>query len=137
VDDEQAPYRGLTTFTESDADLFFGREREVEGFANRLRTMPFIAIVGPSGAGKSSFVKAGVLPSLGPGWESIVVRPGPTPLASLCARLGEHEIGLRPMQLFADPTMLTRTLQMHAARHSRGVLLVVDQFEELVTLCHD
>ncbi len=131
------PYRGLMTFTESDAGMFFGREREVEHFVNRLRTMSLIAVVGPSGAGKSSFVRAGVLPALGDSWKSVVVRPGPTPLANLTARLAALDVALEPRQLLADPEALGSALRARARAERTHLLLVVDQFEELFTLCLD
>src|SRR5262249_28722957 len=84
---ERVPYKGLLAFTAADADLFLGREREVEAFVNRLRLWPLLAVVGPSGAGKSSFVQAGVAPFLPAGWRAMTLRPGPSPLASLAACL--------------------------------------------------
>ncbi len=137
ADDDAPPYRGLATFTEADAGMFFGREREVEGFVNRLATMPLIAVVGPSGAGKSSFVQAGVLPTLGPDWTSMVVRPGPAPFAALCARLAQRGVNVTPAQLRASPTALGTVLRRYADATGTSLLLVVDQFEELVTLCLD
>ena len=110
---EAAPYRGLAPFTAADADSFVGREREVEAFMNRLRVQGLIAVVGPSGAGKSSFVQAGVLANLPPSWRSVVFRPGADPEAALAGKLP-------------------------AAPPSEHVLvLVVDQFEEIFTLCDD
>ncbi len=134
---EAPPFRGLMTFTEADAGMFFGREREVEGFVNRLRAMSLIAVVGPSGAGKSSFVRAGVLPALGDAWKSLVVRPGPTPLANLTARLAALDVTLDPKQILADPEVLGTTLRARARADRSNLLLVVDQFEELFTLCLD
>src|SRR5678816_3126798 len=96
-------YKGLRTFGPEDADNFFGREREAESFANRLRLANFLAVVGPSGTGKSSFVLAGVLPLLPAGTEVVVLRPGANP------------------QLPALPS------------DDRPRLVVVDQFEELIT----
>ena len=136
-EDDAAPYRGLSTFTESDAGLFFGREREVEGFVNRLRSMPLIAVVGPSGAGKSSFVQAGVLPGLGPDWTSLVIRPGTSPLANLCARLTSLGVNMTPDEIRADAGALGRALRARADATGLGLLLVVDQFEELFTLSLD
>ena len=63
IEVEAVPYRGLAAFTAEDSGFYFGREREVEAFVNRLRVEPFLAVVGPSGAGKSSFVQAGVVPA--------------------------------------------------------------------------
>ncbi len=49
----EAPYRGLAPLTAADADLFFGREREVEMFLNRLRSEPLLAIVGRPAPGRA------------------------------------------------------------------------------------
>jgi serine/threonine protein kinase/WD40 repeat protein len=135
----KAPYRGLATFTAADADQYFGRELEVEAFVNRLRSQGFVAVVGPSGAGKSSFVQAGVIPSLPAGWRTLIVRPGATPIAALAARLvadgvvdgTADEVATR---LRADVGFLRAVLD-DALTRAPGLLLIVDQFEELVTLC--
>ena len=84
---EKPPYKGLTTFSADDADNYFGGERESESFANRLRLDNFLVVVGPSGTGKSSFVLAGVLPLLPPGWRAVVARPGGNPFLALTSRL--------------------------------------------------
>jgi WD40 repeat protein/tRNA A-37 threonylcarbamoyl transferase component Bud32 len=141
-DDERAPYRGLSAFSPDDAEVFFGRERETATFVNRLRTHPVAAVVGPSGVGKSSFVQAGVIPALPAGWRAITSRPGPLPLAALAARLcaagmapGASSEDLRA-RLAATPGTLGELLR--ADGHARGpVVLVIDQLEELFTLCHD
>jgi WD40 repeat protein/serine/threonine protein kinase len=134
---ERAPYRGLSAFSAKDADLFFGREREVQATVNRLRVQAFLAVVGRSGSGKSSFVQAGVIPSLPEGWRALVLRPGATPLAALAACLGHEGIATEqlPQRLEAEPTLLRRLL---GAAHPGGVtVLVIDQFEETLTLCPD
>ncbi len=64
------PYPGLESFTEEDAAVFFGRDKEiieVLDILNRKRrknAKGFILILGASGSGKSSLVRAGVLPRL-------------------------------------------------------------------------
>jgi WD40 repeat protein len=123
---EESPFPGLAAFTRADAARFFGRERETEAFVNRLRVTPLLAVIGPSGAGKSSFVQAGVLPALPEGWDAITVRPGSAPLATLAAKLGAQE-------LTRDPDALGAALRARAG----SVVLVVDQLEELFTLCDD
>jgi WD40 repeat protein/serine/threonine protein kinase len=130
---ERPPYRGLEAFTVDDAGIFFGRERLVDGFVNRLRVEPMMAVVGPSGAGKSSFVQAGVLPAL-PGWRAVIVRPGPAPRVALAARLAAA--GIEAARLEEDPSALGDALRADAA--ARGpVVVVVDQLEELFTLTRD
>lgn len=135
-DEEVCPYPGLSAFTSSDAGRFFGREREAEAFVNRLRAQPFLAVVGPSGAGKSSFVQAGVVPTLPDDWRVVVLRPGASPLANLAARLGNFvDPRIFRSEIDRDPEALGNLLR---SREGGGVtMIVVDQFEELFTLCDD
>ncbi len=131
------PYRGLASFTAADAQDFFGREAEAQAVANRLRVNPLLAMVGPSGVGKSSFVQAGVAPLLAQELQLVVVRPGNTPLATLVAKikaLGVDTEGLLG-ELAKDPSALGRRLVAFARAQKTSYLLVVDQFEELLTLC--
>jgi serine/threonine protein kinase/WD40 repeat protein len=126
---EKAPYKGLSSFAPEDADNYFGRETEAETFANRLRLTPLLAVVGPSGTGKSSFVLAGVLPLLPMGWRAVVSRPGASPFAALASKLTAAglEAGRGPGEI---AERLVASL-----REGESLLLVIDQFEELVTLC--
>ena len=61
---ENNPYRGLQSYDEEHAPLFFGRSRFVENLSERVRTQPLTVVLGASGTGKSSIVKAGLLPFL-------------------------------------------------------------------------
>nr|WP_145744123.1 serine protease [Saccharopolyspora dendranthemae] len=56
------PYRGLRPFTEVDAELFHGRDEEVDKLVEIFGEQRIVAVAGPSGSGKSSLVKAGLLP---------------------------------------------------------------------------
>jgi len=116
--EERAPYRGLAAFTTEDASLFVGRVREIEFLVNRLLHETLIAVVGPSGAGKSSFVHAGVIPALPEGWRVISSRPGNAPLAALTARLARDGLSME-------------------ATGAGVLVIVIDQFEEVFTLCSD
>ena len=139
------PYRGLEAFREEDASLFFGREQDVARILERLRTSRFVAVLGPSGSGKSSLVQAGLLPALrrdgrgDRGWRVLEILPGARPLAALAAQLA-HLPGAgapSPADLAADE----RALDLAVARALEGrpaderVLIVVDQLEEVFTLC--
>ncbi|MFH0899989.1 MAG: serine/threonine-protein kinase, partial [Pseudomonadota bacterium] len=92
---EDSPFRGLFSFGERNADLFFGRDAEVAAFIERQREQPVLAVVGPSGSGKSSFVQAGVVPRLREqgAWVVLMVQPGSDPFAALAARLEGGESG--------------------------------------------
>src|SRR5215207_1269634 len=89
-----APYLGLLTFHEQDADRFFGREALVADLVERAGRAPFLAVLGPSGSGKSSVVRAGLIPMLKGGalpgsekWSYITLKPGTRPLDTLAAEL--------------------------------------------------
>jgi len=132
-----APYRGLSALTVADADVFFGREREVEAFLNRLRNEPLLVVVGASGAGKSSFVRAGVVPMLSNEFQATVFRPGAKPLATLRAKL--LHLGVETHDLASESDAALVASRLHAAVRARGEtrILVVDQFEEVFTLTRD
>jgi hypothetical protein len=153
------PFAGLAPFQEADADRFYGRASEVGAVLARLRHCPLIALAGPSGVGKSSLVRAGIIPQLkatGEGWDALILRPGRSPLAALSALFveltraatdpaiaasgvggGEHVAEPAPADLRAAPGQLGATLRAWAHRKRRRLLVFVDQFEELFTLCAD
>ena len=115
---EGCPYKGLASFEDADAALFFGRERLVGELAARTVSVGLLAVVGASGSGKSSLIAAGLLPSLSSGllpgserWRSTVMRPGEHPLAEL------------------------KALHARTPDKEGRLVLVVDQFEEVFTIC--
>jgi hypothetical protein len=59
-----SPYVGLQSFSEEDAQFFFGREVQLRVVLANMAAEPFTLLYGPSGVGKSSFLRAGVLRQL-------------------------------------------------------------------------
>jgi WD40 repeat protein len=111
--DDRCPFRGLAPFRPDDREFFFGRDRLVGDLHRRLADHRFLAVLGPSGSGKSSVVLAGLVracESESPARRAVCLTPGPEPLRALESALaGAADVGL----------------------------VVVDQFEELFTLCRD
>jgi WD40 repeat protein/class 3 adenylate cyclase len=136
VNGADCPYQGLSSFEEADAGYFFGRERLVGELAARTVQVGLLGVVGASGSGKSSVVAAGLLPSLRAGllpgserWRHVVFRPGEHPMAELAAAVA----GDAPRPL--DGNALGAAI---GAMGADGRLVVaVDQFEEVFTLCAD
>ncbi|WP_026466840.1 helix-turn-helix domain-containing protein [Amycolatopsis alba] len=137
---ESAPYIGLTAFGQGDAGRFFGRERLVEKLVTRLSGQRFLAVLGASGSGKSSLLRAGLLPAVGENSTTVLMTPGSRPLQECAVQFGAA-LGLAPGGLLAEFTEHPRNLGLAArqlvADREGDVLLVVDQFEEVFTLCQD
>ncbi|MFF9603607.1 trypsin-like peptidase domain-containing protein [Streptomyces sp. NPDC014684] len=131
VERKVRPYRGLAPFTEKDARWFHGRKAVVHRVLECLRRHRLVLLLGPSGAGKSSVVRAGVMPALSGGalpgsdrWAHLLTRPGQNLLDEL-ERSGLSDAGNQG---------IGRAVARHLAEGPAGrLLLVVDQFEELLT----
>lgn len=57
-------FPGLVSFGSDEADIFFGREKEIEQLLSLIERDPVIVVNGLSGCGKSSLIKAGIIPHL-------------------------------------------------------------------------
>ncbi|MEV5957860.1 hypothetical protein AB0M11_29545 [Streptomyces sp. NPDC051987] len=115
--DGDSPYQGLARFEYADSDRFFGRDRLVEDALGLVLEHRFAVLLGTSGSGKSSLLRAGLLPRLDAlvrekdcGMELRLITPGARPAAT-------HGSLLAP-----PPDGPER-------------FVVVDQFEEIFTLC--
>ncbi|WP_328519278.1 nSTAND1 domain-containing NTPase [Kribbella sp. NBC_00359] len=107
----ECPYLGLKPYDLDDAEVFFGRDAEVAAGLRKLSDNSVLAVVGPSGCGKSSLARAGIAARLRSGGRRVVVlTPGVHPVAALADALPGDVV----------PTVL-----------------VVDQCEEVFTLCTD
>ena len=148
--DDVCPYRGLEAFDAAHAEFFFGRSHAVVRVIEKLKGSRFLAVLGPSGCGKSSLVRAGVVPALARGalpgsqaWTVRVITPGARPLrvlAAQLARLFPEESMQRTLEgLRADEQSLDLAVSLALAEQpgDERLVLAVDQFEEVFTLCAD
>ena len=127
------PYRGLRAFDAAHRGLFFGRGVDVSALVDRLRSEPFLVVVGDSGIGKSSVCHAGVVPAVLTGalggertYRAVAIVPGRAPWATL-----RDALGIAPALADAPAGELVRRLR---PPDDQGLLVVIDQLEELVTL---
>jgi hypothetical protein len=147
------PFMGLRYFDVQDAHLFFGREQLTAQLVKRLHEQRFLAVVGASGSGKSSVVRAGLVPALKRGgadspvgserWPVHIITPTSHPLEALSASLTrDSESVTATATLIDDLKKDVRSLHLYVRKllsrnAAERFLLVVDQFEELFTLCRD
>ncbi|MGB7088007.1 MAG: caspase family protein [Phormidesmis sp.] len=141
LDPSQNPYRGLASFDEAQADLFFGRSDHIAQLQQQVTENTFTVVVGTSGSGKSSLVKAGLLPQLrsAPDWQIVTpLRPGNAPLKGLAVRIkeirGERLTTTDQVDTLEVDTLANAVEQWSRAHPGKRLLLVIDQFEELLTL---
>ncbi|MET8983134.1 helix-turn-helix domain-containing protein [Streptomyces sp. NPDC004539] len=116
--DVAPPYRGLARFEPDDREVFFGRDRLVEQLCELVRDHRFAVVFGASGSGKSSLLRAGLVPRL----REKVSGESPAVLRVLTP-------GPRPAETYGH--LLT------PATDEPEAWVMVDQFEEVFTLCRD
>ncbi len=136
--EDRGPFPGLERYEAADRDVFFGRSAETAGVIELLRTRGLVAVVGLSGTGKSSLARAGVLPSVEEGalggwppkYASVIVTPG----SDLTGALDKALAKVLGAPLAQSPEAAIDQLAAHVDTTGQGLLLLIDQFEELVLL---
>ncbi|TBD26769.1 hypothetical protein ELH20_03780 [Rhizobium ruizarguesonis] len=152
----EEPFVGLRSMDEAEAHFFFGRARELQDLIGKLQRHSIVAVVADSGTGKSSLVRAGLAPAFRGGQldphnrlqpegvcrHVVVVRPGANALEGLKSGVDKAADGLG---LSGDArASLRRRIDLHDASETAyaircdlpgktETLLIVDQFEELLT----
>ena len=149
--DGVCPYKGLRFFDVEDAPYFYGREALTQKLIERVQVGKgnFLAVLGVSGSGKSSVLRAGLMYQLQqerrlPGteqWKIRIFTPGEQPLVSLATAFLDEDITdiERAGQLKAAEEAIaqgaTGLARLILASKSPRTLLIVDQFEEVFTVC--
>lgn len=164
--DAPVPYRGLASFQPEDADWFYGRQNLVDVMTGHLTQQyvdgGLLIAVGPSGSGKSSLLRAGMIPALRAGllgvrgsaaWPVALFTPGARPVQELAAQLAPltaQDPGELEATLQSCPACCSEIIRQAARtepdssecdgdadREGRRIIMVVDQFEELFTVCSE
>ena len=110
--DCRCPFRGLKAFRTQDKDFFCGRESLIETLKLKLDKHNFLAVLGASGTGKSSVVLAGLIPLL-----------------------QRRDKGLQVIEFTPDNHPLEKLNENLSTVEGGSFIVVVDQFEEVFTLC--
>ena len=149
------PYKGLLTYEEEDAAVFFGRDVERKKMTDTILNMPYkedklYILYGSSGTGKSSLLKAGILPHLRHShqkkWAILPhLVPSSSALYQFANILTEYiekerkdilatlENSLEPYQAIKD--IIIDIEEIHKKKYGvypTYILIVIDQLEELL-----
>jgi len=123
------PYKFLDYYTERDAGLFFGREREVDSICSQILARRSFILHGRSGVGKSSILRAGLMPKLkAQGHLVFVIRSFTDPVHQMENALA----GLVPREELSEPETLSQRIKRGGA--DSFVIFFLDQFEEFFLL---
>ena len=146
-DPNQSPYPGLPAFEAHQAPVFFGRDAAIKTVVQRLTSLAlsapgFLLLLGASGYGKSSLVRAGVVPWLRTERQRrwLVLepfKPGLDPFGALRGVLREplaaaELVAREPQGGDGEAAGLSRQLHSLSSAARAPVVLVIDQFEELL-----
>ncbi|NMG21022.1 eIF2A-related protein, partial [Brasilonema bromeliae] len=148
--DRPCPYRGLSYFETQHAELFFGRNSQIDELKTATQHRNFIPILGASGSGKSSLVFAGLIPKLAEqgNWLFTYFRLGShdDPFYAIAEALlplyrsdDEKTTAMVLAQKLKDNKLeIAKILTRIQGKHPQyKLLLIADQFEQLYTSYKD
>ncbi len=147
---QQEPWPGLRTFSENNADFFFGRDEEIDAIYRMIKQETLTILFGKSGLGKSSILQAGVSPKL-----------RADTFIPIYIRLNHHEETLPledQVEVFIEDIIAENNIDAPAPireetlweyfhkkssdwwdqdNHLLKPVLIFDQFEEILTAGHE
>ncbi len=132
---------GLQSYTEAQADKFFGRDAEIDNLTKLVETNTLTIVFGKSGTGKTSLLNAGVFPKLRkdyclPFRIRLEFRDDSPDLVTQIKQVLKEEIDKYGFTVEAYPGAETLWEYFHREPLWNAVtpILVFDQFEEMFTL---
>jgi len=146
---DENPYKSLAAFQEKDAEQFFGREIFVQELVEKYQQVNLLPLLGPSGSGKSSVARAGLIPELKKiekNLQTIIITPTDVPLENLANHLAwliTHDpfpiAKTREFEefLLKETDALKRIVRGFTSSTNQKLVILIDQFEEIYTLCKD
>jgi hypothetical protein len=143
-----SPYPGPRPFHPAESKLFFGRERETSELRSLVLSNSLVLLYAQSGAGKTSLLQAGLIPALSERGVSVlpVLRIGPPGIEGPGAAIENPYVRSLAVNWATSEdhaleavTNLRSFLELVANRYEAPAdvprILIIDQFEELFTVC--
>ena len=132
---------GLKSYTEEQADSFFGRDAEIDNLTNLVKSNTLTIVFGKSGIGKTSLLNAGVFPKLRqdfclPFRIRLEFQDNSPDLVSQIKQVLKEEIDKYGFEVTSYPGSETLWEYFHKELLWKTItpVLIFDQFEEMFTL---
>lgn len=136
-------FLGLQSYTEAQADLFFGRDAETDTLTTLIQVNTLTIVFGKSGTGKTSLLNAGVFPKLRksfclPFRIRLAFNDNSPALVTQVKKVLKEEIDKYGFKVDSYPSSETLWEYFHKEPLWKTVtpILVFDQFEEIFTLAN-
>lgn len=127
------PFPGLSPFNLTDENMFFGRQQDIDKLVNRVLVDPIVIITGLPGSGKTSLVKAGLWPTLANRGYQVIYRPVYKDVTKeLAADINRY----LPIDEATGDWFMGLMIWHHRHR-SKGIVLIIDHFEQLLSQGYD
>jgi len=146
---DQNPYKSLAAFQEEDSEQFFGREVFVQELLQKYQQVKILPLLGPSGSGKSSVARAGLIPQLkqlDSKLQTIILTPTDVPVENLANHLAwlitQDPFPIAKTRefeefLLQEKDALRRIVRNFISTTNQSLVILIDQFEEIYTLCKE
>jgi len=121
---------GMEFFSQSLAEFFFGRNKEIDELKMQIFRENFSLLIGVSGMGKTSLLNAGIIPEMEKiGWLTCLTRPLDSPLENLKKSIwNQFMSGIAPTQFGLDD-VIRAILDVN---REKKVLIIIDQFDDIL-----
>jgi len=137
---QNSPFKFLDAYLRTDADIWFGRDKETSELYDALSGVKQLLVFGPSGAGKTSLIECGLRNQFEEeDWFALTIRKGGNIISSVYESINEaleEKIDLSEktkMPTEPDFSFGDAVERLFSERY-QPIYLLFDQFEELLIL---
>ncbi|MGH8558567.1 MAG: ATP-binding protein, partial [Methylococcales bacterium] len=129
------PFKYLDYYTCEDADLFYGREAQVQRMVGEILSSRLLVLFSPSGSGKTSLINAGIRPELeAQGFKTLYTRFNKQPVEAVIETV-DSLLSKQPGEALAND--MYSHLKLAAKNIAKPLVLFLDQFEEFFIIYRD
>ena len=141
LENKDSNFIGLQSYTEAQANIFFGRDEEINRLTKLVESNVLTIVFGKSGTGKTSLLNAGVFPKLRkdyclPFRIRLEFQEDSPDLVTQIKNVLRSEIDKYGFKVESYPTTETLWEYFHSEPLWKSItpILIFDQFEEIFTL---